>query len=472
MAVNMGARQYSLRTKLSTAFLLVTLLLFSLVSALANFFLEKQFKEYVINKQEQKNKDVVALVAKRYNDWGDKWDKSGIENIGISILGEGLILKVKDEAGNPVWDATVHNNGICTAMLSQMANNMQRRYPNFKGGYEEKKYPVISGFSEVGSVEIGYYGPFYFSDNDLQFITTLNKLLFGAAVVSMLLSLILGAFMARRFSNPIARVIDTARQISKGNFEDRVHEKSNTKEISELTTTINSLAETLGKQEALRKRLTADVAHELRTPVATLQSHLEAMLDGIWKPDAKRLKSCHEETIRISKMVGGLEKLARYESENLVLDRSSFDVTKLLRRIVTNFESEFKHKNIEINLEGSEQYIYADMDKISQVFVNLISNALKYTAEGGITNIRVTGDKDNVTVIVRDTGIGINEEDLPNIFQRFYRADKSRNRLTGGSGIGLAIVKILVDAHEGLINVRSQVDKGSEFIVTLPRRMS
>ncbi len=471
--------KYSLRARLSVIILIAALLMFSLVSVLANLLLERQFKGYVIGKQEQRNKDIVELISRRYADWGGKWDSSGIENIGVSLLEEGIILKITDSAGKGVWDATIHNKGLCTAMLSHMASSMKNYYPGFKGGYEEKQYPILSGSVQVGAAKIGYYGPFYYSDNDVMFLVTLNRLLLCAAAVSLLVSLFLGAFMARKISDPISNVIDTAMKIADGDFSRRVSEKSNTKEIIKLTSTINHLAEVLGKQEDLRRRLTSDVAHELRTPVAILQSHLEAMIDGVWKPDAERLKSCHEEIVRIRKMTGDIERLARYESENLKLDIGGFDVTKLLRGLISGFEAEFRNKNIEISMEGSEgseesevaeQFIEGDTDKVSQIFSNLISNALKYTPEGGSVKIAIKGDNETVKVVVGDTGIGISKEDLPHIFERFYRADKSRNRLTGGSGIGLSIVKSLVAAHNGRVTVKSELGKGSEFSVTLPRK--
>ncbi len=470
--------KFRLRTKLSAAILIASFIVFAMVSILANFLLERQFREYVISKQEQRNKDIAALIAERFADWGGRWDPSGIENIGVSLLEEGIILKITDSAGKGVWDATVHNNGLCSEMLSHMANNMQGYYPRFEGGYAEKQYPVFSGLSEVGAVKIGYYGPFYFSDNDVQFLVTLNRLLIAAAAVSLLISLFLGAFMAKRISDPISNVIGTAMKIAAGDFSERAPEKSNTKEIIKLTETINHLAETLGRQEGLRKRLTSDVAHELRTPVAILQSHLEAMIDGVWSPDKERLKSCHEEILRIKKMTGDIEKLARFESENLKLDISSFDVTELLRGLITGFEAEAGNRKIEIRMEGSGQFMDADMDKVSRILLNLISNALKFTPEGGKVSIAADGDEETVRVVVRDTGIGISEEDLPHIFERFYRADKSRSRLTGGSGIeltggsgiGLAIAKSLAAAHNGSIAVKSQLNRGSEFTLILPRK--
>jgi two-component system sensor histidine kinase BaeS len=225
----------------------------------------------------------------------------------------------------------------------------------------------------------------------------------------------------------------------------------------------------MGKQELLRKRLTSDVAHELRTPVATLQSHMEAMIDGIWEPDVERLRSCQEEIVRIGKMVGDLEKLARYESENATLEREHFDLSELVKRQLQNFENEFLSKNITADFKGSEEIVFADRDKISQVVVNLLSNALKYTQPGGRVRVAVKGSEDVAELVVKDNGRGIPEEDLPYIFERFYRADKSRNRMTGGSGIGLTITRTIVEAHGGSIEVHSIIDIGTEFIVTLPK---
>lgn len=459
----------SLRTRLSLSFVSVVLVSVLLVSVVTNMLLDKHFKDYILENQERKSREIVTLVSQQYKGGGE-WDLDAIESICVSALEQGLILKIADSSGRLVWDATHNYNEQCEQMLAHMARNMSSRYPNWEGSYVEDVYPVVSGSGEVGKAVIGYYGPFYFSDSDLAFINTLNRLFIGVGVFSLVLSLLMGSLIAKRISTPISRVTDTARMISRGYFGGRINEPSSTKEIAHLTEAINNLAETLENQEALRKRLTADVAHELRTPLATLQSHMEAMIDGIWEPDTERLKSCHEEIMRINRMIGDIEKLAKYESENLVLTKTSFDLSELARHIIRNFENDFAGKDVEIKFEGEREIIEADKDKISQVIVNLLSNALKYTPEGGMVQVSVRGAADAAGITVKDTGTGIPPEDLPYIFERFYRADKSRNRLTGGAGIGLTIAKAIVDAHKGSISVRSKVGEGTEFIVILPRQ--
>jgi len=446
----------------------VTLVSVFLISILTNLLLDKHFKEYVIQNQKRKSEEIVSLVSQQF-EGENKWNVETIQNICVRALEQGMIIRLIDSSGKVIWDARLHDNTLCEQMLAHIEQNMSSRYPNWEGSYVENSYPVTHGLINAGKIIIGYYDPYYFNDSDLAFINTINRLLLGVGVFSLFLSLLISSIMSKRLSTPISRVISTAEMISKGYFDDRITEKSSTKETAQLIETVNKLAETLENQEALRKRLTADVAHELRTPLATLQGHMEAMIDGIWNPDIERLKSCHAEILRINRMIGDLEKLARYESENLVLNKTVFDISELIRSIIQNFENDFLNKGISVELIWEEETVEADKDKISQVIINLISNAIKYTPQGGTVEIRVKGLHDATEISVRDTGNGIPPEDLPYIFERFYRADKSRNRMTGGAGIGLTITKAIVEAHKGKIQVKSKVNEGTEFIVLLPK---
>lgn len=459
----------TLRFKLTASYLLVTFLTFILIGIFANSLLENQFEKYVVSNLNRKNTEIVATLKDRYTAWGKRWDVSGIENIGMSALGDGLIVRVSDAENKVVWDAMKHNSGMCAELLQRMAENMKSRSSGFHGGYTEKNFIITEHGKTVGQIAIGYYGPYFYTENDIAFLNTLNKMLIVAAAIAGILAFGLGTYMAGRLSTPISKAIRAAEQISEGNFQDRIAEKSTTTEIVELTQTINRLADTLGKQEQLRKRMTADVAHELRTPIANLQSHLEAMIDGIWKPDTERLSSCHDEAVRLAKIVGDLETLARYDGENMTLHKVYFELSALVRKISLGFQKQFQEKQIEFHLLESEQFLTADQDKVTQVLVNLISNALKYTTEGGKVEVKVEGDASAVRVRIKDSGIGIAEEDLPYIFERFYRADQSRSRATGGSGIGLAIAKSLTEAHGGRLLVTSVLGEGSEFVVEFMR---
>jgi two-component system sensor histidine kinase BaeS len=465
LAVNEMA--VSLRAKLASSYILLVIICVVLISLLANLFLEKQFRDYVIKNQERRNQQVVASISQQVGVRGE-WHIQDIADLGINALEQGLILKVKDDSGRMIWDATAHNSGMCEQMISHMAENMFSRYPNWKGGYMETTYPVVRGVQKIGTVEIGYYGPFYFDDVDLAFINTLNRILLGVTTFALFAAFIVAALMAKGLSAPIARVIETAQMIAKGSYQTKSREKSSIRELNQLTRAINDLAGTLEKQEQIRKQLTADVAHELRTPLATLQSHIEAILDGVWKAEPERLKVCHNEVMRLNRMVADLGKLAKYESENLILDRTEFDLTALIRQLILNFESEFVRKGVTIDLSGETALIFADRDKISQVMINLIANGLKFTPAGGRVEIAIIKRDNEIEIRIKDSGCGIAEADLPFVFERFYRADKSRSRLTGGSGIGLTIVKTLVEAHQGRITVNSKPGSGTEFVIFLP----
>lgn len=460
----------SLNRKLSLSYALVAIVIILMISLMTNIFLEKQFKLYTIQNQEHKNTELVDLISKQYSDNG-VWNYKTIESIGINAIEQGLIIKITDNSGKAIWDAATHNNGLCKQMIEHMEKNMSKYYGNSDGKYEEKSYKIYNGNNNIGTLEIGYYGPFYYSDNDMAFINTLNKLVIAVGILSLFFALILGRFMAKRLSTPISRVVKASQNITNGCFNNRITEKSGTREIDLLISTINNLAETLEKQKNLRKRMSADIAHELRTPLATLQSHLEAMIDGIWKSDKERLIGCHEETMRINRLVGDLENLAEYESENYKLTKIKYDIYDQIKKIIYNFQADFRNKGVNISFNGKKEMIFADKDKISQVIINLVSNSLKYTPKHGSVEITVDKIDGEIIIRVRDTGIGISSEDLPYVFERFYRADKSRNRLTGGAGIGLTITKAIVNFHKGKIKVESDLDRGTEFTVLLPEGM-
>jgi len=461
--------KYSLRSRLTMSYITIAMACVLLISIFANVFLETQFRKYVRENQEKRNKEIVSRVRRQYQ-LDDGWNSDRMQNIGVNALENGMIISIKDSEGRIVWDATQYNNGMCQQMIMHMSRNMSSRYPNWKGEYEWIEYPVISDSVEVGSVEIGYYGPFYFSESDLAFINSLNNLFLGVGIQSLILALVFGYMTARRISRPITHVTKTAELITKGCYECKSSVTSNIIEIEQLTAAMANLAETLESQEMLRKRLTADVAHELRTPLATLQSHIEAMIDGIWEADEKRLASIYDEILRLKRMVGDLEKLAKYEKEIITLEKSEFSLTELINSILINFEKEYTAKNIEVSTDDKDIRISADRDKISQVVINLMSNAVKFTPEGGYISISVADRGDAAVMVMENSGAGIADKDLPHIFERFYRADLSRSRSTGGSGIGLTITKAIVEAHGGSIKAESEPGMGAKFIVTLPKK--
>ena len=458
----------SLRKKLSLSYIFVTMICVVLISILSNFFLNIQFKNYVIQEHERKNKIIVTAVNQQYSKNG-KFNTDVIKIIGIDAIENGVFISVKDASDKIIWNAEAYDNSKCEEVKNHLTSTMETLFPNWKGIYTKDDYTIINNANKVGTIEIGYYGPFYYNDNDILYSKTLNKIIISVGIASLCIALIVGLLMAEGLSRPILNVIHTAEMISKGNYSQMIEKKSDIEEIDKLTTAINNLGNSLNEQEKLRKRLTRDVSHELRTPLSTLQSHMEALIDGVWEPTTERLISCHEEILRLKRLVGDLEKLAQYERENLILNKTKFNLGEVINNIGLNFEKEFLNKEVELIFYGKDIAVHGDKDKISQVIVNLMSNALKYTLEGGKVEVNLIEDDQYVKLSVKDTGIGISEMDLQYVFERFYRADESRNKLTGGAGIGLTITKAIIEAHKGAISVESTINQGTKFIVKLPR---
>ena len=465
---------WSLRTRLTLSYVLVAILCVLIISALANGLLESSFRRYLRGSQERGAQRVALQLGAQLRPDGS-WDQAGLAAVGMAALEQGLIVRLNAPGGETVWDATVHNSGLCVQMLTHMARNMSSRYPNWQGEYTESLYPVRYSFRNVGSAAIGYYGPFFLNDEDLTFINSLNRLLLWAAVGALASATGLGLLVARRITVPLERVVQATQAIAGGRRDVLITEKTRVRELDGIAAAVNDLSRGLRDQEALRRQLTADMAHELRTPLATLQSHLEALIDGIWQPDPQRLAGLHEEILRINRLVADLENLARYEGDSQSLRRCDLDPSALVEGIVRNHEPQFHAKGVALRFKppkaqstDGRMVLSADPDKLSQAVINLLSNALKFTPAGGQVEVQAASGPEGVEIRVVDSGVGIEQEDLPRVFERFYRVDSSRNRATGGAGIGLSIAKAIVEAHGGAITAASQPGKGSEFRIRLP----
>uniref|UniRef100_UPI0040269EDF ATP-binding protein n=1 Tax=Lachnospira sp. TaxID=2049031 RepID=UPI0040269EDF len=287
-------------------------------------------------------------------------------------------------------------------------------------------------------------------------------------IISIVFAAIAGIILAGKISVPVKAATRAAKDIARGNYNNRINTDICTMELSELGNAVNHMAESLDNQEMLRRRLTSDVAHELRTPVANVSSNIEAIIEGALEPTNERLSSCYNELERITGIITELEKLRQIEGENMILHIGHVDIYELAKEVKLIFENEMSKKNIRCDIIGEHIDVCVDKDKMSQVLNNLISNAVKYTDNYGNIQITVIQENENVVITVEDNGCGMDDNDIPYIFERFYRTDKSRNRSTGGAGIGLTTTRAIVQLHGGMIHVESKKGVGSLFKVTIP----
>jgi signal transduction histidine kinase len=308
-----------------------------------------------------------------------------------------------------------------------------------------------------------YVAPF------LRLSTSINRSLLLGGSLAIAIALLLTFVLSRRITSPIGALARAARRLGGGDLSQRVRLQGEG-EVAALGQAFNSMASELEYAEQLRRNMVADVAHELRTPLSNIQGYLEAIRDGVIEPDAAVVHSLNEETALLSRLVNELQELSLAEAGELKLVYQAEDVANLVRQTVTPWQPQLTAKEISLSLDLSDDLplVNIDWQRINQVLHNLLENAIAHTSRGGIINVAATAKGKWVEVSVSDTGEGIPAEDLPHIFERFYRVDKSRARATGGSGLGLTIAKRLVEAHGGAIAVQSKLGKGSCFSFTLP----
>lgn len=465
-------RRHSLRSTLAIRFALLVLAAISLISIVANIMINREFEEYVEEQQKLEADNIAQNISGQYSAVDGGWNIDYIHGMGMYALESGFIIKLYDIDENVLWDAKHHDMTLCHDMMQSIAVLMQEKRPDLEGDFVTHRYDLKQADVIVGYLDISYYSPYYMNKNDFQFITALNRILAAVGCVSLIGAVIMGVLLANSIVKPISKVVEITQKISDGDYDTRFKESTHTKELYELVHAVNQMAESLEEQEILQKRVTSDVTHELRTPVANISSYMEMMTDGIMEPTPERLQNCYDELQRLSGLISDLERLRQVENENLVLDKADVELRELSQAVMENFEIQLQEKHLNGQVTGDASIVSVDRDRIQQVLTNLISNAIKYSNDGGTVRVVIEDTNDSGILHVEDTGIGIPQEDLKRIFERFYRADKSRNRKTGGAGIGLTIAKTIVQAHKGKISVESEERKGSRFTIVLPKTSS
>jgi signal transduction histidine kinase len=427
---------------------------------LTNGVLGWNFQRYLRNVQEEQNRLIVETLAELYGE-ATSWMSVRRSTMHVGST-TGTQIRVYDNQGELIADSLA---GMTQGMHGRRWQHAQEQ----RG--QTYVYPLVVNEQQIGDVEITHLGQEgLWTGEAVVFRQTVRQTAFYTGLIAILVATIVGTLLSRRLTARLAGLSSAAERWGDGHFGIRVAEEGDD-ELAVLGGAMNRMAGRLEEQSKLRKKLTGDISHELRTPLTTIQSYLEAFLDDVLKPDRENVKAVLDETHRLGRLVNDLQELTNAEYRARDVAFSIVNLNEFTAREAERIRPLLQQKEIELVVQKYHSQIGALADEalLERVLGNLLANAYKYTSAGGTVTVSVFEEGERVGVRVTDTGIGIAEEHLPYLFERFYRADPSRTRATGGTGIGLAIVSELAEAMGGSVDVQSQPDKGSTFRLLLQK---
>lgn len=439
--------------------LLVLLLVTGALSLSAAFIFRHliigDFRSYREGEREDRVYWVTARLEGEY-DRQRGWQQHVVADQAVWALLLGMETRLLDRSGRLLTDSTTALNGLSTGGLERVLAVSGYVPATARGAYIP--YPLFVAGEEIGRLEVRFLD----RNREELFLLRASRFLLWSSLLVGGLAVLLAVIASRRLTRPLAALTAAAEAIGRGELASRAPAHARD-EIGRLGQTFNLMAENLEKQEGLRRKLFANAAHELRTPLAAMRCELEGMLDGLIPQSREQLQSLRDEINRLAGFLQGMEDLARAEASALSLHRQRLDLCPFLSSIVERYRPLFSEKGVALALDcQATATMEADHERLSQVMVNLLGNALKATGAGGRVTVR-GGMQDSAALIeVIDTGGGIADEDMPRIFERFYRGPQ------GGMGLGLTIVKELVAAHGGRIEVESRPGEGSKFSIIVP----
>jgi two-component system, OmpR family, sensor histidine kinase BaeS len=434
-------RGNTLGPRLAIAFLGVALAAVVLLAVLAAVFSAVDVSS-LANRQRDDLASAIAVAAAAAWNQDQSWASADLTPVLDLADHSGLQLEIRDTNGRPVAATS-----------------------GFTASGPLSSQPIVVHGHQVGTVELGLStSGLGAADSVLR--TALLRAIAGAAGLAALLALFTGLGVARRITRPIARLITVTRAMASGDRSARAGELGGPGELRELAVAFDNMADTLDHEDTIRRDLVASVAHELRTPVAVLQAGHEALLDGVADPSPEQLGSLRDEVLRLARMIDDLQTMAAADAAALQLTRERCDLADIAGAAADSLVRRFEAADVRLDRQLAVAPVLADERWMHQVVTNLLGNALKFTPAGGTVTIRTSKHGEEAVLEVVDTGIGIPADELPRIFDRFWRGQAAGQ--TSGSGIGLAIAAELARAHGGTLTADSQPGQGARFTLTLP----
>jgi signal transduction histidine kinase len=467
----------SLIFKLMGAFLLVIALGAVVITILTNQATRSAFSIYTTRNGQAWAQSLAPELADYYTTHGS-WqgvdtllENSSIPSMGMmgsgNGPGRGMGFGRQNSTGNPMMDLRfilADAQGAIIYDTDQRLTGKSLLRDQLKVGT-----PIQAQGQLLGTIIVSPGTVIASNSPEGQFLESVNRSIIWSTVVAGIVALVAGALLFLQIIAPLRSLRNAANAIAAGDLSQRVAIQSND-ELGDVGYSFNQMAENLARAENQRRQMIADVAHELRTPLAVMQANIEGMLDGVLPLENAQVETLHEQALLLNRMVGDLRLLSLAEAGELHLELQETDSGSFLAKTADSVRAAVESKQIQLvtNIQPGLPTVHIDADRIHQVISNLVGNAVRYTPAGGIITITACNippestTPAGVEISVTDTGSGISAEDLPYVFDRFYRADKSRARASGGSGLGLAIARQLVEAHDGRIYAESPVFKDAQ----------
>ncbi len=475
---------HSLWTKLMGAFVLVILVGTGAILVLVGQATTGQFELYITRTGQQWAARLAPVAANYYtrtghwtgvetvlrNPWG--------ENTTSGMMGSGMMMDemgdwsghgandsdMMDSMGAMFSDRLILTQVDGTVVVDTSGSLMGSR---LQSADITNGAPITMGGARIGTLLITPLDTPSTPAGD--FLGAVKRSVLVAGLAAATLAIFLGSILFVQITRPLRNLSRAAQGIAEGDLEQRVRVGSRD-EVGQVALAFNRMAETLQQYATERRNMISDVAHELRTPLSVIQGNLEAMLDGVLPTTTDELALLHQETLLLNRLIDDLRTLSLAETGQLHLQVRPFEPGMLVQQVVERMRLSAQEKNISLQTEigGDLPTVSGDPDRLTQVMTNLVDNAVRYNPAGTHVIVGACAVSQGVELSVSDNGPGIPAGEVAYLFDRFWRAEKSRNRATGGSGLGLAIVKQLVEAHQGQVLVESQIGKGTRFRVQLP----
>lgn len=449
-------KHMSYTTRVALSFALVSAMTALVAFGVLSFVWEQHFQTYTRENIQRLAETTATSIGQKYATSHSWYSGALTPAESAGELSGGVGVQVVDAHGNVVYDDSRTTDSNSQISLAPTDRDSMAQATIYSDG------------ENVGTVRVWVYGSnTLLTQADQEFRSQSYKAMIFASCLAVVLAFLLGFWFARTLVDPISRISRAARKIGQGDLSART-QLSGYDEISQLGETFDAMAASVEKDRNLERRLTTDVAHELRTPLMAIQSTVEAMVDGVYDVTPERLETVDSEVQRLSRLVDAILKLSRLENGSTRLKPQLVNVGDLISSIIATHEAFVRDAGLTLVYDAEpDVYVWGDPDMISQAVANLISNAVRYTAEGSVT-VTVKAGSEMAQISVADTGIGLSPEEAKNVFGRFWRADSARTREKGGLGIGLSMVKEIVDQHDGWVRVEGEKGKGATFTIYIP----